>query len=146
MGTKMTQERKARILAGLRRGLSRRAAAENTGVTKMTLWNHMQTDEEFRDAVVEAEESCIDEIENVLFEKAKGGDVRSIIHFLKCRRPEVWADVNRVQFAGAVAGYTKEDYENQLKEYDSVFEALAGSETPALVGEVGDVVDEEEEN
>jgi hypothetical protein len=104
----------------------------------MTLWNHMQNDEDFRAAVVEAEESCIDEIENVLFEKAKGGAVRSIIHFLKCRRPEVWADVNRVQFAGAVAGYTKEEYENSLKEYDAVFEALAATERPALDGEVED--------
>ncbi|MBU1672154.1 MAG: hypothetical protein KKF41_08670 [Actinobacteria bacterium] len=126
---KFTEERKVQLLAALRRGAGRGQACQAVGISTVTLWNHMKDDEGFAQAVREAEAVPVEEVENALLRKAKNGDVRAMIFFLKCRAPERWSEVSRYEIQGMVSGQIDPEQRAVL---DKVLADLEREETKAL--------------
>lgn len=56
----------------------------------------MRTDEDFHNALLEAEEARIDEVEEALFESAISGNVTAQQVVLFNRRPDQWANASAV--------------------------------------------------
>lgn len=90
-------KKKALYLQKLREGLRRTAAAKAVGITTKTIREHAKADPEFAAQIEQAEIDAVDEIEDVLYEKALGGHFQSIIFVLMNRRPEKWQDKRNTQ-------------------------------------------------
>lgn len=80
------------ISNGMRRG----TAAKHVGVTRQTIFLHMQNDEVFKKAVSEAELDADEPVEDALYAAAKSGNVVAIQVWLYNRQPDKWADKRKV--------------------------------------------------
>ncbi len=96
--------KKDEYLALLRQGHTRGLAASLVGIHRATVSTHMKKDNEFADAVSEAESDAIGKVENALFEAAISGNVTAIQVYLYNRNPERWADRRSVRLAGEGGG------------------------------------------
>ena len=61
-------------------------AASKADVSRKTVYEHLKTDKEFRRAVHQLDEAETDDLEHVLKEVAKSGNVPALIFMLKNRR------------------------------------------------------------
>lgn len=69
------------------------AAAKAVGVARSTVYRERDANPEFADALREASESCVEQVETTLYRRATSGeDTTATIFFLKARKPEVYAD------------------------------------------------------
>ncbi len=80
-------------------------------INRQTYYNWLESDENFANAVAEAEAHLNDEIRDVLIQKAASGDMTGVIFYLKNRHPDF--KQNNPQFALQVnnfIGEKKNDY------------------------------------
>ena len=63
-------------------------AAKAAGVSRWTAYRWRQDDPEFADQWDEAHENAVDAVENVIYQRALGGDVIAAIFYLKAQRPK----------------------------------------------------------
>ena len=63
-------------------------AAKAAGVSRWTAYRWRQDDLEFADQWDEAHENAVDAVENVIYQRALGGDVIAAIFYLKAQRPK----------------------------------------------------------
>lgn len=62
--------------------------AQAAGVSRWTTYRWRQDDPDFADQWDEAIENAVDAIENVIYQRALGGDVIAGIFYLKAQRPK----------------------------------------------------------
>ena len=60
-------------------------AAKNANVTIARVKQWQKSDESFAEAIYEADQRIVDEVEQALLAKIRKGDVSSICFFLKCK-------------------------------------------------------------
>ena len=63
-------------------------AAKAAGVSRQTAYRWRDEDPEFADLWSEAHENAVDAVENVIYQRALGGDVIAAIFYLKAQRPK----------------------------------------------------------
>ena len=63
-------------------------AAQAAGVSRQTAYRWREDDPEFADLWYEAIENAVDAVENVVYQRALGGDTISAIFYLKAQRPK----------------------------------------------------------
>lgn len=88
------------FLSYVRAGKAPRTAAGLVGFSWRTVKRHLEADDEFRADFADAEMHPIAEIEDALFDEAKGGNLGAMRFFLTNRAPHRWAD-ERTRAAGA---------------------------------------------
>ena len=94
---KMTAALKRKVIKALSEGVSPTAAARTIGVSRTTLYDWRDKDQEFLAAWEEAREQSADMYEDRLHELAMGDrNPASVIFQLKNRRPEKWRDRHEV--------------------------------------------------
>lgn len=99
--TKRTPAVEAAILAGLRAGLTRTAAAESNGVERTQLYRWMARFATFRNAVMQAEAQA--EVRaTVTLRQAGEGDWHAALAWLERRRPDDWGRRDRVEITASI--------------------------------------------
>lgn len=63
-------------------------ACHNSGISRSTFYNWKNTDSEFAEGIIEANEAAIDHVESKLFGRVDSNDTTAIIFFLKTRAKE----------------------------------------------------------
>ena len=63
-------------------------AAQAAGVSRQTVYRWRDEDPEFADQWYEAIENAVDRVENVIYQRALGGDTIAAIFYLKAQRPK----------------------------------------------------------
>ncbi len=76
-------------------------AARAIGVDRDSVWKWEQTDAEFRELVVEAEEADTEEMEKMMRKRAMGKSDLLMMFALKKRRPE-YRDSSKVEMTGSL--------------------------------------------
>lgn len=71
-------------------------AARRAGLTRRMVYAERERNDEFRQAWDQAIAGAIDDVEEVLVEKAHGGDLKAIEMVLKAHRPERYRDRHEV--------------------------------------------------
>lgn len=94
--TRFDEVRRQTYLQLIRQGYRRVKSAELVGVSYRCVVDRMRTDEDFHNALLEAEEARIDEVEEALFESAISGNVTAQQVVLFNRRPDQWANASAV--------------------------------------------------
>ena len=84
--------KKAAFLKSLRATYAVAPAADQAGVHRCTVYRWMETDADFRAAVHDAREACLDDIEARHFAAAKDKCTLSRIHLLKSHRRGTYGD------------------------------------------------------
>ncbi len=160
---KFDERRKARLLKNIAtKGLTRGAAAKSVGISRRTLYNHLEADPEFLEAVEDAELAAIGKVEDALFNAAVGyeyteervaangskhtvrlrkhGEIGAAI-FILCNRTrnlpveQRWEQPNRLELAGAGGGPVEFKFtwaQPELPSADEQAVVEAGPERPAL--------------
>ena len=101
---------KKAVLESLEHGASRTAACAAAGCSRDWFYSLLKTDEDFKAAVVKAEECAVHKVEGALFDAAThinnagNFNLGAQMAFLCNRAPDRWKHVNRVQLEGAAGG------------------------------------------
>lgn len=91
--TEFTPERKAALLELLAQGHNLTVAAAKVGIHRRTAYLHRDNDPEFAQAISEAREAGIDQVEDWMLEKARSpSGFLANIAWLKAFRRERWGD------------------------------------------------------
>ena len=113
-GTAITSEEKIRFLETLRDTFNVSKAASAISRHRSSLYKLRQSDEEFAAAWDEVIEECLDELEEVVYQRAREGKQALYpIFVLKHRRPDRWGDRlkveadNRVEFVVDLVPFDK---------------------------------------
>lgn len=85
-----------------RRGLTCKQIALCNGFSLASYHNWLKSDPKFKEAIEQGRQEGIAVIVNKLYEKAKDGDLSSIIFFLKNRAPEHWRDGRELNVQAAL--------------------------------------------
>ncbi len=68
-------------------------AAEAVGINRVTVYEQRDRDEDFRAAMVDVQERCIEEVEKTAYQRARDGiSDTAVIFWLKSRRPHIYGD------------------------------------------------------
>jgi len=86
------------------KGLTLEQIAHRLGVSYMTLLKKRRACAELEDAIQRGKAEGIDEVSNVLYEKALTGDNTAMIFYLKNRDPENWEDVQKREYKAKLSG------------------------------------------
>ena len=81
--------RKKRFIAALSAQGTVYHAAQAAGVSRWTAYRWRQEDLAFADLWDEAIENAVDAVENVVYQRALGGDIIAAIFYLKAQRPKL---------------------------------------------------------
>ena len=84
--------KKAAFLKSVRVTYAIAPAADKIGVHRCTVHRWMQADPGFAEAVEDARQAAIDDLEAVHFEKARDRDTLARIHILRSRRGNIYGD------------------------------------------------------
>ncbi len=76
-------------------GLTQEQIADALGISEDTLYARKRESKDFRDAIKRGQAKGVGSVANVLFEKAMGGDVASLIFYLKARGG--WKETQRIE-------------------------------------------------
>jgi hypothetical protein len=99
-----------------------RAACEQTGVGKSTVYRTLKRDEHFAAAFADVDERLVadleDELRRLAFEGTKDDNVRrlAIVDILKARRPDLYSERHRVEHSGQIAQGGAIDYSTATDE------------------------------
>ena len=85
-------------------GLSTKHIAHCLGVARSTLYERRKKDKDISDALKRGRAKGLETITNALFESGKGGNVTSMIFYLKNRDPENWQDRRNTEITGKDGG------------------------------------------
>ena len=88
--------RKAMFLRELMRSPVVGTAARRAGLTRSAVYRERDRNDLFRVAWDQALVAAVDDVEQVLVEKAQGGDIKAIDMVLKAHRPERYRDRHEV--------------------------------------------------
>ena len=88
--------RKAQFLRELMRSPVIGTAARRAGLTRKMVMRERERNDLFREAWEQALVAAVDDVEQVLVEKAQGGDLKAIEMVLKAHRPERYRDRHEV--------------------------------------------------
>ena len=101
---KLTKEARGQVVAALRVGADVGMAARAVGVCRAALYKLMERDSTFKEEVDEARSFADEVIVKRLYEKAKDGDVKAIVFWLKNRKRHEWRDrhEHQVDHRGAI--------------------------------------------
>jgi AcrR family transcriptional regulator len=101
-----SEEQKKRIkeafLKSLNNGVTLDKAAESAGVTRATIWNWRNIDEEFNNAINETINSRTQTMEDALFQSGVKGNVVAQIFWLKNRSKGRWKDKQEIEHSGKI--------------------------------------------
>lgn len=75
--------------------------ARALGIGVSTLEKRLRESKEFKDALKRGKERGIREIENVLFQAARDGNMTACIFYLKNRCPERWSERSKVDLSAS---------------------------------------------
>jgi hypothetical protein len=100
--TVRTPERQAAFIRLLRAGNSVGAAAAAIGCSRISMYDWRATDAEFRAQWDEALEFQTEEIESVVYRKAKAGDLLACCVWLRAHKPALYHRRQLVQIGGEV--------------------------------------------
>jgi hypothetical protein len=95
-GRGIDAQRKALFLRELMRSPVVGTAARRAGLTRSAVYRERDRNDLFRLAWEEALVGAVDDVEQVLVEKAQGGDLKAIEMVLKAHRPERYRDRHEV--------------------------------------------------
>lgn len=104
MNNKQRAKQKEVFLKCLANGDSVRSASEQCKVTRQTVYNWKEKDEEFKSAWEEALEAGIERLEDAAYNRALKGSDTLMIFLLKAKRPKVYSDKQRLEHTGADGG------------------------------------------
>lgn len=106
VGQAFDQQAKGLVLEQVKSGHSPRTAAERSGWSWETVKRHLDDDAVFAMDMVDAQAHATAEIEDVLYEEAKAGNLGAIRMWLYNRAGERWRDeqVLRKEITGAGGG------------------------------------------
>lgn len=85
-GDSLTVGRKRQFIVNYREEGSIYHAARLTRISRQCVYNWIQADEEFAQAVEESKEDCYDQAESSVFKKALAGDSLLLMFYLKAHR------------------------------------------------------------
>ena len=144
------QERRAKhaaIVASLRNGTSRAAACRAAGVDRGTFYAWLKRGGPWAEQVEEALVEQVAVVEDALFEAALAGDVKAMIHYLRCRAPDKWEPNKRVDMNANVANARGElyDWEEIRRETNRIYaelhtDAVAKAKAELLAEQPGKLV------
>jgi len=77
-------------------------AAKKCGVTSVTIYEHARTDENFKAMYEAATELNTDDLESLLHQMARAGNITALFGTLKARRPERWRDNFKIEHGGSL--------------------------------------------
>lgn len=92
-----SMDKRSLYLAYLEKGQRRTQASASAGVKYSTVKYWRKTDEKFRLAEADVEETILDRVEDTLVRLALDGDLRAAEKVLAAKRAEVWAPKSRVE-------------------------------------------------
>lgn len=92
LAQRFTPEKRQRFLEIYRTGTTVAAAARKVGISSVTVFNYIRSDEAFGLAYRAALETNTDALEDGLHTLARNGNIAAIFGTLKARRPERWRD------------------------------------------------------
>jgi len=84
--------KKAAFLKAFRQSPAIAPAADKIGVNRCTIYRWMEADHAFAEAVEDARQAAIDDLEAIHFEKARDRDTLARIHILRSRRGNIYGD------------------------------------------------------
>lgn len=87
-GDSLTVTKKRAFIVNFREEGSVFHAARLTRISRQCVYNWIQADEEFAQAVEESKEDCYDQAESSVFKKALAGDSLLLMFYLKAHRPK----------------------------------------------------------
>ena len=98
--------KRKQFLKLLEDGSRRMAAAQMVGISYMTVYRQLKSDQEFAEAVDEAEMNVDEQVVDALFDAAVSGNVTACQVWLYNRRPEQWSDRRnqRIEHSGPDGG------------------------------------------
>lgn len=101
IGDTYTLERKRSVVAAYREHGTIYHAAQVARVSRKTVYNWMEHDTAFAQAMNDSKEDCSDKVESSVYKKAIAGSTLDAIFYLKAKRPEfrdrVAVDVKAVE-------------------------------------------------
>lgn len=100
--TKLTTQVRERILAALRAGSTRTAAAESAGIHRSQLARWMERFASFRDAVMQAEAEVEVGAATAIHQAFEAGDWRAALAWLERRRNQEWGRQDRLEVISSV--------------------------------------------
>lgn len=109
-----TPEKKTAFLALYASGKSIFDSATEVGVSSVTVFNHVRSDEEFAALYRKAVEANTDNLEDHLYRMAFNkmpGNILAVFGILKARRPEKWRETAKVEHSGKIEFTRAEDLE-----------------------------------
>jgi len=95
---------KARFLASLARVPSVKQAARFAGISRRAAYDARKRDESFAAAWDAAIAASIDEVEAKVLEAGLKGDTNVGMFLLRCHKPSVYRDTNRVELDARLVG------------------------------------------
>src|SRR2546430_2891710 len=95
---------RSRFLASLRRFPSVKQACAASGIARRTAYDAKDRDETFAAAWDEAISASIDEVEAKVMEAGLKGDMNVAMFLLRCHKPSIYRDTNRVEIDQRLCG------------------------------------------
>ncbi len=86
-----------RFLAALRKAPNVQTACKAARISRQTAYQHKGDNPVFAAAWNDALDASLDELEATAFRKAKEGDAQLITWLLRCHRPEVYRETQRME-------------------------------------------------
>jgi hypothetical protein len=113
---KFTDIKKAKFLELLSEGSRRGAAAKSIGISRQIITEFAKDNEEFRNAIDEAEMDANEVVEDALYKAACKGNVVAIQVWLYNRVPDKWTDKRNVEVrhSGNISNKTEELSDEEL--------------------------------
>ncbi|MGJ1078770.1 hypothetical protein ACR77U_12065 [Enterococcus faecium] len=71
------------------------------GISETTFYGRKRENADFEEAIKKGQESATDQVENVVFKEAIGGNMTAAIFWLKCRRPDRWSDRQKLDLTSS---------------------------------------------
>ena len=95
---------RSRFLASLRRFPSVKQACRFAGIGRRTAYDAKDRDETFATAWNQAIAASIDEVEAKVMEAGLKGDMNVAMFLLRCHKPSIYRDTNRVEIDQRLCG------------------------------------------
>ena len=71
------------------------------GISETTFYGRKRENADFEEAIKKSQESATDQVENVVFKEAIGGNMTAVIFWFKCRRPDRWSDRQKLDLTSS---------------------------------------------
>ena len=100
MNDKQRERKRERIIDRLRQGWSITTACSDAGIDRKTYYNWRDAEPEFAEAIDDALDHGVSNLEDIGYRLAAGGSVPMLQFLLKAKRPQVYREQTRHEIAG----------------------------------------------